>query len=411
VRFSNQKFQRKQLPQTLMAAMPFLFFFPISLMYIGLTLFLLAWLVEADFYRKWLTVRSSPLFYPVVFMLSVIMLNVLFLSQGNERRWPALVHYLIFFFLLLFMSLGTGQWQIRAKKVFFAGTLYGASVYYLTYLGALPEWRIFKNYAFYGGNKSIALGIFLAIAAVWLLNDALAQTDKHRSRLGIAAYAYTGLAVLFLATTRTGMLLFFILSCLVVARHLTLNFRGLAISLSFLLLTGLAWQFSPHLRERTLVTIQAVQSFSKGEVSTGQGNRFQFVEKTGEMILEKPFLGHGIGSWLQQYPVRAQGLETSEMSTPHDDYLLYAAELGALGLLALLGVFCCVLRMAWRTGGARGMQFLTIGSAVVIGCAFNALLRDWKFGLPMVILLVVAMTDGKPNAFLGEATKAGNVID
>lgn len=393
--FKKSTLLPKQFPQTLMAAMPFLLFFPISLMYIGLTLFILAWLVEADFYRKWLTVRSSPLFYPVVFMLSVIMLDVLFLSQGNERRWPALVHYLIFFFLLLFMSLGTGQWQIRAKKVFFAGALYGASVYYLTYLGALPEWRIFKNYAFYGGNKSIALGIFLAIGAVWLLNDALAQTDKHRSRLGIAAYAYTGLAVLFLATTRTGMLLFFILSCLVVARHLTLSFRGLAISLSVLLLTGLAWQFSPHLRERTLVTIQAVQSFSKGGVTTGQGNRLQFVQKTGEMILEKPLLGHGVGSWLEQYPTRAQGLETAQMTTPHNDYLLYTSELGLVGLLALLGVFGRLLITSLRTGGARGMQLLVISVALIIGSAFNAILRDWKFGLPMMLLLAVAMTNDR----------------
>jgi O-antigen ligase len=397
MQFNKLTLSRKQLPHTLMAALPLLVFFPISLMYIGLTLFLLAWLVDADFHRKWLTVRSSPLFYPIVAMLGVVTFNVLFLSQDNDRRWSALVHYLIFFFLLLFISLGNGNWQILAKKVFFAGAVYGASIYYLTHIDVMPEWRIFKNYAVYGGNKSIALGIFLSIAAAWLLNEAMAQTDRRRAWLGVAGYAYISVAVLFLATTRTGMLLFFILSLLVVARHLTLSLRGLVLAIGFLLVTGLVWQLSPHLRERTLVTVQAVHEFSKGEISTGQGNRLQFVQKTGEMILEKPWLGHGVGSWRQQYPMRAQGLETSEMSTPHNDYLLYTAELGAIGLLALLGVFGCVLLMAWRTGGVAGMQLLVIGNAFVIGCAFNAILRDWKFGLPMVILLALSMTDGKQN--------------
>lgn len=386
------------LPQKLMVAMPFLLFFPVGVMYAGLILFMLAWLASGDFRGKWQTTHNSPIFRPILVMLSVVALNVLFLSQGNEQRWHALIHYLIFFFLLLFMSLGAGAWQTRAKKVFFAGALYGASVYYLTHLGLLPDWRIFKNYAIYSGNKSIALGIFLSIAAAWLLNDAMVQANKRRAWLGVACYAYIALAVLFLATTRTGMLLFFILSLLVVVRHFTLNLRGLALGLSVVLVAGLAWQFSPHLQNRTLVTVQAVQAFSKGEMGTGQGNRLQFVQKTGEMIREKPWLGHGVGSWLEQYPLRAKGLETSQMSTPHNDYFLYAAELGVIGLLTLLGVFGSVFRLAWKTGGGRGMQLLVIGSAFFIGCAFNAILRDWKFGLPMVILLALALTDGKRDA-------------
>jgi len=391
----KQNVRIELLPQTLMAAMPFLLFFPVGVMYAGLTILMLAWLASGDFRGKWQATHSSPIFRPILVVLSVIALNVLFLSQGNQRLWPALVHYLIFFFLLLFMSLGTGSWQTRAKKVFFAGALYGASVYYLTYLGFLPDWKIFKNYASYGGNKSIALGIFLSIAGAWLLNDALWQTKKRSLWLGIAGYFYMGIAVLFLATTRTGMLLFFFLSLIVVVRHFTLNLRGLVLALSVVLIAGLAWQFSPHLRERTLVTVQAVQAFSKGVTGTGHGNRLQFVQKTGEMILEKPWLGHGVGSWLDQYPLRAKGLETSQMSTPHNDYLLYAAELGVIGLLALLGVFGSVFRMAWKTGGGLGIQLLVIGSAFFIGCAFNAILRDWKFGLPMMILLALALTDAK----------------
>jgi hypothetical protein len=50
------------------------------------------------------------------------------------------------------------------------------------------------------------------------------------------------------------------------------------------------------------------------------------------------------------------------------------------------------------------MQLLVIGAAFVIGCAFNAILRDWKFGLPMLILLAVALTGSRREASV-EATK------
>ena len=86
------------LPQTLMAAMPFLLFFPVGVMYAGLILLMLAWLASRDFRGKWQATHSSPIFRPILVVLSVIALNVLFLSPGNQRLWPALVHYLIFFF-------------------------------------------------------------------------------------------------------------------------------------------------------------------------------------------------------------------------------------------------------------------------------------------------------------------------
>ncbi len=122
--------------------------------------------------------------------------------------------------------------------------------------------------------------------------------------------------------------------------------------------------------------------------------------------MEKPVLGHGVGSWLEQYPTRAKGLETAPMTTPHNDYLLYTAELGLVGLLALVGVFIRLGITAWRTKGAQGMQLLVISAALMFGSAFNAILRDWKFGLPMMILLAIAMTDSKPKANAAIETSA-----
>jgi O-antigen ligase len=118
--------------------------------------------------------------------------------------------------------------------------------------------------------------------------------------------------------------------------------------------------------------------------------RLQFFEKTGQMILEKPLLGHGVGSWRQQYPIRAEGLLTSNMSTPHNDYLLFAAELGLCGLLILLVIFFNLARTAVSSTVGDGMPLLMMTVALAIGSMFNAILRDWRFGVPFMLLLAIA---------------------
>jgi len=386
---------RQQLPQIILSALPFLLVFPIGVIYTGVGLFILAWLFSGSFAEKWNNVRRNPLFFPVLVMLGVVFFDVLFLSADNMRRWPAFGHYLIFLFLFLFLSVGGGVWQRHAKLMFFAGAVLGASLFCLARLDVLSGWTFFHNFTIYGGNKSIALGITLAIAAAWLLNDALAQLIPRKKIVYLFFYAYIAVAVLFFATTRTGILLLVLLSFVVVIHRISFNWRGILLLGVAVATLAAAWQASPVVRERTMSTFDALRTFSDEKVATGQGNRLQFVKFTGEMILEKPVLGHGIGSWLQQYPVRAQGFETAQMTTPHNDYLLYAAEMGLIGLLALLIIYASLLLIARKIGGEHGIGLALVSVALIFGSMFNAFLRDWKFGVPMMILLAISLAGCK----------------
>lgn len=393
-------FVDKKFPESLLVFLPFTLFFPIGVMYAVIILFIFLWVLSGNYVHKWQAIRYSSIFLPVMILLSLVFFELSFLSSDNVRRWLSVIHYQILLFLLLFLSIGGGSWQQRAKSVFFAGAVYGASVFYLTHLWGLPDWRIFANYAIYAGNKSIALGIFHAIAAAWLLDEAMRQKNMRKKLIQLFFYMYIAVAVLIYAMTRTGILLLLLLSSIVVIRHISFNWRGLILFSVALVALYSAWHLSPVARERAAITVDAVRDFYSGQMGTGQGNRLQFVKITGEMILEKPILGHGIGSWLQQYPVRARGLETEFMSTPHGDYLLYAAELGLIGLIALLGVYAALTRAAWKIGFKHGMGFFLVTTAMMVGGLFNAILRDWKFGMPMMILLTVAFVrdrDGKPS--------------
>ncbi len=383
----------ESLHQILLIFLPFSLFFPIGIMYTGIILFILTSLFSGQVIAKFKVLKSSPFFIPVIGLLAWILFELLFLSNSIEGRWSALIHYLIFLFGFLFISAGDGAWKKTARDVYIAGAIYGATVYYLSHLNFLPDWIIFRNYAIYAGNKSIALGIFHAIASAWLLDTALYQVDKKVLAVRLIAYFYISSSVLLFAMTRTGILLWFLLSLIAVLRHVKFSVRGMLSLLLGLVTLFSAWQLSPVARERAEVTIQSVRDFYNGQMGSGQGNRLQFIKITGEMILEKPVIGHGIGSWLEQYPeraLRAGADETHGMSTPHNDYLLYGAELGIIGVIGLLSIYLAIAIQGIRQIPRYGLGLFLVSVTFFVGSMFNALLRDWRFGMSMMILLAIA---------------------
>jgi O-antigen ligase len=104
------------------------------------------------------------------------------------------------------------------------------------------------------------------------------------------------------------------------------------------------------------------------------------------MISEKPIIGHGVGAWRAQYPDRARGLITSEMSAPHNDYLLYWAELGIPGLMVLGWIWFTLIRAGRNLHNLQGQILITLTVATIVGGLTNTILRDWRFGVPIMIL-------------------------
>jgi O-antigen ligase len=78
------------------------------------------------------------------------------------------------------------------------------------------------------------------------------------------------------------------------------------------------------------------------------------------------------------------------MSTPHNDYLLYGAELGLIGVVGLLCVYLAIAIQGLKQIPQHGLGLFLIAVTLLVGSMFNALLRDWKFGMPMMILLAIA---------------------
>ncbi|CAL60673.1 Conserved hypothetical protein, putative O-antigen polymerase [Herminiimonas arsenicoxydans] len=375
-------------PQIILSFLPFTLFFPIGVGYAGMLLFFVALLLNGDYRGKWQTVKNSPMFWPTLGLLLVTCGAGLFLTRP-DGFWKAFMHYQNYLVLLLFISVGGGRWQQRALYVFFAGAVYAATLFYLNYFQLLPDWAIFQNYIQYAGNKSILIGILLGIAGGWMLNEIFSRRDGKL--LMIAAFLYISFALFVFAKTRTGSIIFILGCAIVMLRYLTLSRRSLLIALVLALAMGGAWQNAHDFRERLTGTVQDVKAFMQGGQVSAEGIRLEMYRITGDIIMERPLGGHGIGTWVINYEERAKGLPSETMATPHNDYLLYAAEIGILGVLALLWIWVTQLVVAVRVGGDAGVRLFTIGVAIMFGGMVNAIMRDALFGIAFMLLLSIPL--------------------
>jgi O-antigen ligase len=386
---------RKQLPEIFFVILPITLFFPIGTMYAAIVLYFIAWFAAGDLRVKWTEIRRHPVYTANLILLAIVLLSAVFLSVGNDYRWQGIIHYLVFVFLLLFSVGCKDTVYRRAKLSLFIGTLYAGVVFCFAKLGWLPDWTIFSYYHQYAGNKSISLGIFLAIVAAWMLNEAFDANERRTMVAYLAAYAFTEWVVVQFAVTRTGTLMVYLLSALVILRRLKFNRRSLAIVavVSLVIISIVASNGDGNRRLKGVGS--AITALKEGSAATGASNRLQFLRVTGAMIAEKPFIGFGIGGWRQEYPVRAEGLETAFMSTPHNDYLLYGSELGVIGLILLAWVFGALVRESLRVTSTKGTALLLVMVALMVSSMFNAMLRDWRFGVPLMLMIAIAYRDSR----------------
>lgn len=228
-----------------------------------------------------------------------------------------------------------------------------------------------------------------------MLNEAFDALERPTMFFYLVAYAFTEWVVVQFAVTRTGTLMVYLLSALVILRRLKFNRRSIAM-VAIVGVVMMSIVLSNGIGNRRLQEVgSAITALQEGSVGTGESNRLQFLRITSAMIAERPLIGFGIGGWRQEYPVRAQGLETAFMSTPHNDYLLYGSELGVVGLMLLVWIFGVLTRESLRATSTNGTAFLLVMVALIVSSMFNAMLRDWRFGVPLMLLIAIAYRDSR----------------
>jgi O-antigen ligase len=141
--------------------------------------------------------------------------------------------------------------------------------------------------------------------------------------------------------------------------------------------------------------------------SDSSGWRLNAWLRSVQALQEKPLQGHGVGNWA---PVvkRLQGSNAVAIfgvgnhSNPHQEYLLWAVELGAGGAFLLLGLFLCIARDAMRFPPPVQRALLGAVAATAVACLFNSALYDDLMGdyfcVSLGLLLALGLRSSSPAA-------------
>ena len=234
----------------------------------------------------------------------------------------------------------------------------------------------------------ITLGFILLPAVSMGLAWLTQSRAKMKQGAGAFLVALTIAYVVFGQEGRTtyvtlvALVAFFIFSQLKGGRRwLAVGVLVLGAASVFMLSTKVQTRFN-----QVLIESQAAQHATTTEENfTSSGLRIAFWRGSIDIFKTHPFLGAGVGTWASEYRKyieRTPGTPAIAVTggNPHQEYLLMASQLGAVGLaLFVLWLGFC-LAGTRRLAGAERLAAQTLLVAFIVGCWFNSYLYDSATG-------------------------------
>jgi O-antigen ligase len=180
----------------------------------------------------------------------------------------------------------------------------------------------------------------MAFAAAALFSVVLATRPQTGPRWRAAAWCAAAVLVFGLVAATPGRSGYLVMAIVAVAMALSQR-RGkarMAATAAVLAALVVLTASSPLVIERFERGIGELRTARQSSELTSMGIRVVIWENTRELIAEAPLLGHGTGSFAGEYrrfaAKNGSGWQATPSEDPHNQYLYFLAETGALGLAA-----------------------------------------------------------------------------
>lgn len=354
---------------------------PTAWISVFLILYCVCWALSVRFRRKWELVRANPAALAALALFALYGLGTLYSPVPASDALAVWGKYHKLLYIPLIVSLlDDPVWRRRAADGFFWGMLLTLGISYLKWLGWYPHQDIGEGYFVFKGR--IAHNIFMAFTVYLALERAYQDCPRRWLWTGIALLAAAN--VVFLVNGRTGQLL---LPCLLILFAWTHGRWRVALGAAtgggvvvLVAIFVLPTEVNEASQARIFQIRQEIQIHQpQGSEQTSSGQRLEFYRNTLALIRERPGFGWGTGSLQSVYAAYAhrQGFALTQVTNPHNEYLLTLQQLGLTGLAVLLF-------MGWRHWWAAG-ELVDAGDGgclralivlMGIGALFNSLLLD-----------------------------------
>jgi len=308
--------------------------------------------------------------YAVCIALCWMLLSLIWTEASTTDALQAAKRHLRFAWLIaVFYVIRTSDRALRALGWLVIGQAFVVVCSWLMWAGIPIPWAItdfpIESGILFTSTLEQPVMSTLMLVVVWYLRDNLSVI--RNSYWFWVVVVGTIVNVFFVMTGRSGYLVMMIFIAYAVYWRLPKRLRWAAITLPLLLSSAL-FSLSPRFQQRVTQVSSDITEYNKNEnIDTSQGQRLDYWRRSLLSIPSSPFIGHGAGSWKSNYILHG-GLQIDPPSNPHQQYLLWMVEAGAIGLLMLVGILISLLRDArFLTNAARKSLITTTAIAAAMG--------------------------------------------
>ena len=305
------------------------------------------WLIEGRYLDKWREIVHNPVAVAVLLYLAMYVLGLLWSEDKIsgmamiEKQWKLML-------MPVFLTVGSLNKRRLYAGAFLAGMTIAMLMTYLAWFGVLhygdvsPEHLTKKTFhVIY--NPMLALAIYL------LLHEVLWGRVKGWARPALIGLAACMVFDMFITEGRTGQLVFFVLSGLLLFQIFR-GHTGRAVLAAGVLLPALlaaGYALSPTFHDRVEKARSEITRFHSNP-ETSVGLRLLYWQNSWAIIKNNPLLGVGTGDFQSAYAEvnQARSPRVGVTDNPHNQYVLILSQFGLIGLAVLLAVFLTQIRRA-----------------------------------------------------------------
>lgn len=350
--------------------------------------------------RSFESLKKDPLVrLLLLFFLLIGVFSIFSLSPWSDALGTTFNKYLklsiSIVFIWIFHNQDTREKSLRA---FFFGSLIVLALTFINLLDT-PEW--FPGSKSTWGDQTVAgnyitQGImmsFFILACLYYLD----RTKNLSIKILLATLAVlASISILYLSNGRTGYLTFFLGLFAYTIFRMPKKWLPFAMT-GILLITAVAFSTSDRIQQRyELAKNETLLLFEQSRQAqtpnlTSIGARWYMWMQSVEIFKESPLIGWGLGSHGIKWCERTTTPEWCDVgdTTPHNQFLFFATEMGIFGLGWFLLLLGTLLRTAWQSWEYRplmmGFIAIFIGDSLVNASLWNA--REYNFFIIMMCLL------------------------
>jgi O-antigen ligase len=335
-------------------------------------------LAAGGYQEHWQRWRANPFAIATLLLFAVIFLGISYSHAPFDEIRRSLTKYSRLLYAPIAISvLLDGRWRRRALLAWMGSMLLTLALSYLhsvwqfplaraTREGEVGDHFIFKHHI----TQNVMMSVFVvaAFAEAWRLR--LAEGMTRRAWLWVVITIAAVINVLFYVLGRAGYLTLVVNLVVVaaVAFVAARDTRLLAFVGAIIVVVIAAAASSDAVRQRFHTAISEVESSQERGITTSIGQRMEYASKSIELIEARPILGWGTGSYAMEYCRIARSPEWCKLGAynPHNQFLFFAVQFGALGLLALIGWLVTAAYVIHRLPpGEQMMGFALLATLIV----------------------------------------------